>query len=207
MGRGTPSQPLVPAWVVVNDVPAALPGHKQNPGTAKERAARAKAQAQHRAHKRGRKTPPPSAAAQRCAQTWVLFTTAATAEQAVTAYAGRMSIEATYRDWHTGWGVRAAAGDLPSEAMVERLIGVVCLTYLLQMRLGQRLGADPVAQRRRAQWTVTGRVSWFWCGQHLFHDPGYDWRAWLEQQWPLLDAAPPTSPPAPGVEPSVALAA
>ncbi len=127
-GRGTPRQPLVPAWVVVNDVPAALPGHKQNPGTAQERAARAKAQAQHRAHKRGRKTQPPSAAAQRYAQTWVLFTTAATAEQAVTAYAGRMSIEETYRDWHTGWGVRAAAGDLPSEAMVERLIGVVCLT-------------------------------------------------------------------------------
>jgi hypothetical protein len=33
------------------------------------------------------------------------------------------------------------------------------------------------------QWTVTDRVSWFWCGQRLFHDPGYDWRAWLAAQW------------------------
>ena len=206
MGRGTPAQPLVPAWLVVSDAVALPPKHKQNRGTAKERAARAKAQAQHRRHKRGRKTQPPSAAAQRYAHTWVLFTTAATVEQAVNAYAGRMSIEETYRDWHSGWGVRAAVVDLPSEAMVERLIGVVCLTYLLQLRLGQRLSADPVGQRRRAQWTVTGRVSWFWCGQHLFHDPGYDWSVWLEQQWPLLDAAPPTSLPV-KAEPSLALAA
>ena len=50
---------------------AAPPKHKQNPGTARERAKRAKAHAQHRAHKQGRKTTPPSAVAQRYAQTWV----------------------------------------------------------------------------------------------------------------------------------------
>ncbi len=207
IGRGTPALPLVPAWVVVNNVPAALPKHKQNPGTTKERARRAKAHAQHHAHKRGRKTKPPSAAAQHYAQTWVLFTTAATVQQAVTEYAGRMSIEETYRDWHTGWGVRAAVVDLPSEAMVERLIGVVCLTYLLQMQLGQRLSSDPVGQRRRAQWTVTGRVSWFWCGQHLFHDPGHDWSMWLDRQWDTLGTAPPADHPAPVSPPAVALAA
>ena len=207
IGRGTRAKPLVPAWIVVNDAVATPPKHKRNPGTAKARAARAKAQAQHRKHKRGRQTQAPSAAAQRYAQTWVLFTTAATVAEAVTAYAGRMSIEETYRDWHSGWGVRAAAAALPPEAMVERLLGVVCLTYLLQMQLGQRLSADPVGRRRRAQWTVTDRVSWFWCGQHLFQDPGYDWSTWLDQQWATLGTSPPRVQPRPAPEPPVAQAA
>ncbi len=119
---------------------------------------------------------------QRYAQTWVLFTTAPTVAQAVAEYAGRMSIEETYRDWHHHWAVRAAVVTLPTEARVARLIGVVCLAYTLQMHLGQRVSADPVGQWRRAQWTVTNRVSWFWCGQswfwcgqRLFDDPGYDW--------------------------------
>jgi hypothetical protein len=41
-------------------------------------------------------------------------------------------------------------------------------------------------QQRRAQWTVTDRVSGFWCGQRLFTDPGYDWQAWLMAQWGAL---------------------
>jgi hypothetical protein len=183
IGRGRPDQPVVPGWVVVSAAVAAPPPHKQNPGTVRERAKRAKAHAQHRAHKQGRKTKPPSAAAQRYAQTWVLFTTAPTVKQAVAEYARRMSIEETFRDWHSGWGVRAAVVDLPTEAMVDRLIGVVCLTYSLQMHLGQRVSTDPVGQQRRAQWTVTDRVSWFWCGQRLFDDPGYEWSGWLAQQW------------------------
>jgi hypothetical protein len=197
MGRGRPEQPLVPGWVVVSAVVATPPKHKQNPGTARERAKRAKAYAQHRTHKQGRKTTPPSAAAQRYAQTWVLFTTALTIGQAVTEYAQRMSIEETFRDWHSGWGVRAAVVDLPTEAMVDRLIGVVCLTYNLQMHLGQRVSTDPVGQQRRAQWTVTARVSWFWCGQRLFGDPGYDWDAWLATQWPGLLAPVPAVPSRP----------
>src|SRR5207245_1493117 len=99
MGRGRPDQPLVLGWVVVSAAVADLPKHKQNPGTARERAKRARAHAQHRAHKRGRKTKPPSAAAQRYAQTWVLFTTAPTVVQAVAEYAQRMPIEETFRDW------------------------------------------------------------------------------------------------------------
>ena len=50
-------------WVVVSAAVAALPKHKQNPGTARERATRAGAHAQHRVHKQDRKTQPPSAAA------------------------------------------------------------------------------------------------------------------------------------------------
>jgi len=183
MGRGRQEQPLVPGWVVVSAAVAALPKHKQNPGTLRERAKRATAHTQHRAHKQGRKTKPPSAAVQRYAQTWVLFTTAPTLEQAVAEYAQRMPIEETFRDWHHGWGVRAAVVKLPTAAMVDRLIGVVCLTYILQMHLGQRVSVDPRGQQRRAQWTVTDRVSWFWCGQRLFDDPGYDWSNWLAQQW------------------------
>jgi hypothetical protein len=187
IGRGQPDQPLVPGGVVVSAAVTTPPQHKQNPGTVRERAQRAKAHAQHRAHKQGRKTKPPSATAQRYAQTWVLFTTAPTVAQAVAEYAQRMSIEEPFRDWHSGWGVRTAVVTLPTEAMVDRLIGVVCLTYSLQMSLGQRLSADPVGQQRRRQWTVTNRVSWFWCGQQLFNDPGYDWRAWLAVQWATLN--------------------
>jgi hypothetical protein len=205
IGRGRPDQPLVPGWVVVSAAVAALPPHKQNPGTMRERGKRAKAHAQHRAHKQGRKTKPPSTAAQRYAQTWVLFTTAPMVAQAVAEYAQRMSIEETFRDWHSGWGVRAAVVDLPTEAMGARLIGVVCLTYSLQMHLGQRVSTDPVAQRRRVQWTVTDRVSWFWCGQRLFGDSGYEWSGWLAQQWEHLGrpvaAAPATLVPESALEP------
>jgi Transposase DDE domain len=186
MGRGRPAQPVVPGWVVVSAAVVAPPKHKLNPGTVRERAKRAKAHAQHRAHKQGRKTKPPSATVQRYAQTWVLFTTAPTVGQAVAEYAQRMPIEETFRDWHSGWGVRAAVVDLPTEAMVDRLIGVICVTYSLQMQLGQRFSVDPLGQRRRGQWTVSDRVSWFWCGQRLFNDPGYDWSTWLAAQWEAL---------------------
>jgi Transposase DDE domain len=186
MGRGCPTQPLVPGWVVVSAAVAALPKQKQNPGTLRERAKRATAHTQHRAHKQGRKTKPPSAVVQRYAQTWVLCSTASTVAQAVAEYAGRMSIEETYRDWHHHWAVRAAVVALPTEAMVTRLIGIVCVAYTVQMHLGQRVSADPIGQRRRAQWTVTNRVSWFWCGHQLFVDPGYDWSGWLAQQWESL---------------------
>jgi hypothetical protein len=194
MGRGQPDQPLVPGWVVVSAAVVTPPAHKQNPGTARERARRAKAHARHRVHKQGRKTRPPSAAAQRYAQTWVLFTTAPTVAQAVAEYAGRMSIEETYRDWHHHWAVRTAVVDLPTEAMVARLIGVVCLAYTVQMQLGKRVSVEPVSQRRRVQWTVTDRVSWFWCGQRLFDDPGYDWSPWLTAQWSVLLAPVPVVP-------------
>jgi hypothetical protein len=112
----------------------------------------------------------------------VLFTTAPTVARAVAEYSGRMAIEETFRDWHSGWGVRAAVAALPAEAMAERLLGVICLAYTLQLQLGRRLSADEVGRWRRAQWTVTDRVSWFWCGRRLFDDPGYDWSAWLAQQ-------------------------
>ena len=109
-----------------------------------------------------------------------------------------MAIEATFRDWHSGWGVRAAVVDRPTEAMVDRLMGVVCLPYSLQMHLGQRLSEDPLGQQRRGQWTVTDRVSWFWCGQRLFNDPGYDWRAWLAAQWATLSMPQAPVVPEPG---------
>ena len=98
MGRGTVEQPRVAAAIVVSAAVVTPPRHKQTPGTARERAHRAKPHAQHHKHQQGRKTTPPSAVAQRYAQPWVLFTTASTVAQAVAEYAGRMSIEETYRD-------------------------------------------------------------------------------------------------------------
>src|SRR4029453_4199805 len=160
MGRGRPAQPLVRGWVVVSAAAGALPKHKQTPGTARERAKRARAHAQHRTHKQGRKTKPPSATAQHYAQTWVLFTTAPTVVQAVAEYAQRMPIEETFRDWHHGWGVRAAVVKLPTAVMVDRLIGVVCLTYNLQMHLGQRGSGDPIGQQRRGAGTGRGPGEW-----------------------------------------------
>jgi hypothetical protein len=187
IGRGRPDQPLVPGWIVVSMAVTTPPKHKQNPGTVRERAKRARAYAQPRAHKQGRTTKPPSATAQPYAQTWVLFTTAPTVVQAVAEYAQRMPIEEMFRDWHSGWGVRTAVVKLPTAAMVDRLIGVVCLTYHLQMPLGQRVSVDSRGQQRRAQWTVTDRVSWFWCGQRLFDDHGHDWSGWLAQQGESLE--------------------
>ena len=90
---------------------------------------------------------------------------------------------------------------------MTRLIGIVCLAYTLQMLVGDHVSRTPDAQRRRGQWTVTGRVSWFWCGQHVFTDPGYDWSAWLTQQWVSLGQLSDPAPAAPVAEPAFALAA
>jgi hypothetical protein len=193
--------------VVISAAVAPLPRHKQNPGTHRERQVRARCHARHRQHKRGRKTTPPSALAQRYVQTWVLFSTAPTKAQAVREYAARMAIEETFRDWHHHWAVRAATITLPTEAMVTRLIGIVCLAYTLQMRVGYQVNHTPDAQHRRAQWTVTGRISWFWCGQRVFADPGYDWSTWLTQQWGSLGHPSPPMPAVPLAEPEFTLAA
>src|SRR5262249_40313548 len=134
---------------MVSATGAALPRHKRNLGTLRERAQRANAHRQHRRPKHGRKTSPPSATAQRDAQTWVRFTTAPTGRQAVGEYAQRMPLEETFRDWPHSWGVRDAVSPLPTEAMVDRLLGVVCLAYSLQLQRGQRLSADPVGRQRR----------------------------------------------------------
>jgi len=83
LGRGRSAQPLGPGWVGVSTAVAPGPRHQHHPGTLRERAKRAKAHAQHRKHTQGRKTPPPSATAQRYAPTWVLCTTAPTVTQAV----------------------------------------------------------------------------------------------------------------------------
>ena len=91
--------------------------------------------------------------------------------------------------------------------MVARLIGVVCLAYTVQMQLGQRVSADPIGRQRRAQWTVTGRVSWFWCGHQLFDDPGYEWSGWLAQQWESLGQPVAAVQATPVPEPALAKAA
>ena len=207
VGQERPTQPLVRGWVVISAAVAAPPLHKQNPGTRRERLQRAHRQELHRKHKRGRKTTPPSATARRYAQTWVLFTTASTKTQAVREYACRMAIEETFRDWHHHWAVRAATVTLPTETLVTRLIGIVCLAYTLQMLVGYQVSHTPDAHRRRAQWTVTGRISWFWCGQRVFTDPGYDWSTWLAQQWVRLGQLSAPASAVPVAEPVLALAA
>lgn len=198
IGRGTADQPTVEAWIVVNNQVSVPPPHKQNAGTQREREARAKAHAKHLAQK-GHKSRPPSALAKKYAQTWVLFTTAPTVQDAVAQYAARMAIEQTFRDWHHGWGLREAAAALADQTAVARMVGIVCLAYRLHVELGVCFSTDPRGQMRRAQWTVTDRVSFFWCAQQLLADAGADWSTWLAEQWghlitpdteiPLVEAA------------------
>lgn len=196
IGTGTSDHPHVEAWIVVNDQLALPPQHKQNPGTRREREARAKAHAKHLDQK-GRKSRPPSDLAKKYAQTWTLFTTAQSVDAAVGEYAARMTIEQTFRDWHHGWGMRETAAGLTEETAVARLVGIISLAYHLQVALGVRFSLDPKGQERRLQWTVTDRVSYFWCAQHLFTDPGKDWCSWLAQQW---DQLIPNQPPIPLAE-------
>jgi hypothetical protein len=185
IGSGAKEQPKTRAWLVVSEAIAKPPKHKRNPGSERERARRAKEREQHLANK-GRKSRPRSEAAKRYAQTWVLFTTAETVAEALRQYALRMTIEETFRDWHHGLGVRAALIGLGTEAEVCRAVSLISLAYCLQVELGWRLSQSVLGQERRAQWTVTNRVSLFWCGQQLFRDGGYDWRDWLAAQWQHL---------------------
>ncbi len=67
-----------------------------------------------------------------------------------------------------------------------RLVGIICLAYRLQIELGVRFSSDAQGRQRRAQRTVTDRVSYFWCGQHVLQEPGVDWSAWLAGQWDHL---------------------
>jgi hypothetical protein len=193
IGSGGKEQPKTTAWLVVSEVIPVPPKHKRNVGTERERAMRAKQREQHLANK-GRKSRPRSEAAKRYAQTWVLFTTAETVAEAVRQYALRMTIEETFRDWHHGWGVREALIGLSTEAEVCRMLGLISLAYCLQVELGWRLSHSALGQKRRAQWTVTNRVSLFWCGQQLFQDVGYDWSNWLAAQWDDLTLREPVTP-------------
>jgi hypothetical protein len=95
-------------------------------------------------------------------------------------------MEETCRDGQRGWGGRTVVVALPTATMVERLLGGGCWTDGVQMSVGQRRSAAPLGPRRRAQGTVTARGRWFWGGQRLCDDPGYDWRAWLATQWRVL---------------------
>jgi hypothetical protein len=193
IGSGGKEQPKTTAWLVVSEVIPVPPKHKRNVGTERERAMRAKQREQHLANK-GRKSRPRSEVAKRYAQTWVLFTTAETVAEAVRQYALRMTIEETFRDWHHGWGVREALIGLSTEAEVCRMLGLISLAYCLQVELGWRLSHSALGQKRRAQWTVTNRVSLFWCGQQLFQDVGYDWSNWLAAQWDHLTLREPVTP-------------
>jgi len=185
LGSGRQGQPRTTAWLVVNQTVAQLPKHKQNKGTHREQQRRHKAKLHHLENK-GAKSKPPSEIAKKYSQTWVLFTTAASVQAAVSHYAMRMSIEETFRDWHHGWNVRQAVQCLSQEAYVNRRGGIVVVAYHLQMELGLALSQSAEGKLRRAQWTVTDRVSLFWCGQRVFSDPGHSWAPWLERQWQHL---------------------
>jgi hypothetical protein len=204
LGRGPLEQPLVPAAIVVSTAVVPPPRPKQNAGTTRERVTRAKQPAQHRQPTQGRQTTPPRAVAQRYAQTWVVLPTASTVMPATAESAGRMSIEATSRDWQHHWAVRAAVIALPPEARGARLIGGVCCASTVQMALGQRGRMDLGGQQRRAQGTVTDRVSWFWGGQRLFDAPGDAWSGWLAQQGESLVELGAATPAPPGPAPAFA---
>lgn len=192
IGKGSQEQPYTSAWVVVSTAVAKPPKHKRNPGSERERKAREKAREQHQKHK-GRKSRAASAQAKKYAQTWVLFTTAPSVEVAVAWYTQRMPIEESLRDCHHGWQLREAVVGLKKEEEVGRLMGIAVLGYRLQVELGRLLSESEEGKLRRSQWTVTDRVSLFWCGKEMFEDAGHDWSLWLKEQWehlviPTMDA-------------------
>jgi hypothetical protein len=192
IGSGAKEQPQTGAWLVVNEVLPAAPQHKCNPSTQRERAQREKKREQHLQNK-GRKSSPRSEAAKRYARTWFLFTTAPTVAEAVRQYSLRMTIEETFRDWHHRWGLRTAARAMATEREVCRLVGALSLAYWLQVELGWRLSESTLGKQRRAQWTVSNRVSLFWCGQQVLQDVGYDWSNWLAAQWDRLTVPEPVT--------------
>ena len=72
------------------------------------------------------------------------------------------TLNAMFREWLEQFTARSG-GTQEFDALMKRLQHV---------QAGRRFSRDARGQARRAQWTVTDRVSSFWCAQHLLTDPG-----------------------------------
>lgn len=163
----------VPGLLVVGRPgPPVLPPHQRGPASRRRRALRQARRVEHISSKhRG-----PDAA--RETDPWVvLFTTLATAPQALRTYRRRWAIESSFRDakggWdgQHGWDLEPAVARQTSAAAVGGLIGLWALSTLVQTWLGSQVcrGSGPVRCTSR-QWTTTQRVSVWARGQLLLQE-------------------------------------
>jgi hypothetical protein len=175
------------AHLVVGQGAAPVPVHQRGPA---DRARRTHRAALRQAHVRSKGQRP------HCDRAWALYTTVASPQQAVAAYARRFQTEGTYRDLKA-WDLEAVAAHEPDQDHLDGLVGLACLGALLQSQLGAAAGrtADPAARAHQACWSTTDRLSLFWRGRQVLHDRAYDWRPWLEATLPALAAT--LSPPPP----------
>jgi hypothetical protein len=111
---------------------------------------------------------------------WALLTTETSLAGAVGQYRLRFSTEGTYRDLKS-WGLEAVAGHERDPRHLDGLVGLAAVSYLVQVGVGWQAGRteDAAARARQSQWTTTDRLSLFWRGRQVLHDPAYDWRQWL----------------------------
>lgn len=118
---------------------------------------------------------------------WVLLTTESDCAEAVRKYGYRFSTEGTYRDLK-GWGLEEVASHETSNVHLDGLIGLAAIAYFVQAIIGSMAGraTETEARARQQQWTTTDRVSVFWRGRQVLHDPAYDWRNWLTTILPPL---------------------
>lgn len=149
------------------------PAHQQGPADCARRQAREKRRIAHLLSKKQPQAPDTD-------RVWALLTTESLVSEAIRQYALRFSTEGTYRDLKS-WGLEAVAGHEKDARHLDGLMGLAILSYLVQAAVGWKAGRTDNAQARarQRQWTTTDRISLFWRGRQVLHDPAWDWRPWL----------------------------
>jgi len=112
---------------------------------------------------------------------WALLTTEQTPASAASQYRLRFSTEGTYRDLKS-WDLEAVVGQEQDRQALDGLLGLAALGYFVQVALGWKAGRTQQlgARARQSQWTTTDRISLFWRGRQVLHDPAWDWTDWLD---------------------------
>jgi hypothetical protein len=178
-------QRTVPGTLVLGRGLAVLPTWQANPSGLAQRARRQAKRAQHLRTKHPRQGP--GAAAETDA--WVvLFSTHATALEAVRSYGQRWAIEGSYRDaqggWdgRHGWDLEPTLAQLQDIAQVAAVVGLWALGAQLQCWLGNQVTAHTTPPEVRAvarAWTTSGRLSVWARGRFTLTEPSGRLRAWL----------------------------
>jgi hypothetical protein len=158
--------------VVGRGVPV-YPAHQQGPADQARRVARALRRLARLHSKRQPQAPETDTV-------WVLLSTLAGGQEAVTAYGRRFTTEGTYRDVKT-WDLEAVAAHADEASVLDALFGLAALGYFVQAAIGAAAGhARGEAWARQQQWSTADRLSIFWRGRQVLHDRAYDWRSWLQ---------------------------
>jgi hypothetical protein len=169
-----------PAQVVFGRGVPTYPAHQMGPSDQARRLQREMRRIAHLLSKRQGQAPDTD-------RVWVLLTTESDCEEAVRKYGYRFSTEGTYRDLKS-WDLEVVASHESSSVHLDGLIGLAAIGYFVQAIIGSMAGraTETEIRARQQQWTTTDRVSVFWRGRQVLHDPAYDWRSWLTKVLPEL---------------------